>query len=173
MWKPNIFRAAVIAKAAAIQPRIFLSVGSRSDCIMVSHMSWLSERTSNGPPSAKPRVNGLARDADDLSPFGHAKRLSAVHQNDILTRVSGLLFPRSPSAIAGLVVAVIVYSVERHPVWRVAHVRNKILNFMPAFADIYAAPTVTREARMVRVQAAIPHRVPNLVDAVADLSVLR
>lgn len=68
-----------------------------------------------------------------------------------------------PSAIVRLVVAVVVDAINRHS-WRfLTHVRKKVVELHPSFADCNSAPAILRESVIGRIGASLLHRVPRIV----------
>jgi predicted TIM-barrel fold metal-dependent hydrolase len=69
-----------------------------------------------------------------------------------------------PSAIAQLVVAVVVDAVEQHAWWWFAHVfKERLESIAPAVTDRDAPTAVFAELRVFRIGAALLHRGPTLV----------
>ena len=80
------------------------------------------------------------------------------------------LVNRHPAAIAGFVISVIVDAIEEHAVRRLAHIRQKVLEALPALADFDAAAAVVLEPLMRGVRAALFHLCPALVGRRAPAS---
>ena len=84
------------------------------------------------------------------------------HEPRIAT-VSGLLFSRRPFCVAGLVVSVVVYSVECKSGRSWPDVSIEVLEFMPPLADGDPAPTVEVVVDRIWTVAALKHAAPNLI----------
>ena len=70
-----------------------------------------------------------------------------------------------PPAVARLVVAIIVDSVERQHWRRGTHIREEVLKFAPTFTNSDASSAVMLPLFCVGVRAALPHSPPASVDA--------
>jgi hypothetical protein len=84
-----------------------------------------------------------------------------------------LLFKSRPSAVRGTVSAIIIYSVDRFSGWATAHIGKKVWIFIPAFANLDAAPAVILPTRNIRISAACTHSTPNSVFSCPPIAVCR
>lgn len=75
-----------------------------------------------------------------------------------------LLPPCRPSAICGLIVPVIVDSIDRLSIRPVSHISKEIRESFPAIAHRYPPATVVLERSVIRVMAALHHVVPREVE---------
>lgn len=89
-----------------------------------------------------------------LTPLGNGGGLAVMRQKVIAALVPGLNRPRNPTAVAGLVVPIIVDSVERVALGVLAHVRQKVVEGAPALAHGDSAPAVVVKVGGFRVEAA-------------------
>jgi hypothetical protein len=88
--------------------------------------------------------------------------------------VTSLFGLSRPTTIAGLVISVIVNSIQRKLGRRtLSHVGKKVLKLMPSLTDSNASSAIAVEPRLVRVFAAIEHVAPSVVGGRANPSVFR
>jgi hypothetical protein len=80
-----------------------------------------------------------------------------------MTPIIGLLSPRRPAAIAGFVIAIVVYSVECGPGWALTHVGKKIVEGHPAVAHRNPSILIPTPPVMFWVQASLLHPRPRSV----------
>lgn len=86
--------------------------------------------------------------------------------------VVSLLFSRSPFAVLGFVVAVIINAFDSHILGRrFSHVREKILEDCPTLANFDAAPSIVAKMRNIAIAASVEHTFPDAINAGACLSV--
>lgn len=84
--------------------------------------------------------------------------------HDIGTGVKQLFSPRGPSAVAGLVVAVIIDAVKLKAWWTVSHISVKVLERLaPSIAYRNTSSSVVLPIRPIGVCAALDHVVPGVV----------
>lgn len=94
------------------------------------------------------------------------QRLSKNHmfafKNDhtIASLVSVLLFVCGPLAVAGFVIAVVVYAFECHAERLLAHVGQKVAEVSPAFADRDTASTIIFPLRLIAIKATPEYSLP-------------
>lgn len=77
--------------------------------------------------------------------------------------VCRLILPSGPPAVVRIVSLIVVDAVKRKPVWRLAHVNDKVgvsHRARPAFADRYTASAIAVIRWMTRHTASHVHRVP-------------
>lgn len=99
-----------------------------------------------------------------LAPCRHWQGLATESQQSVGACVSILFLASSPSAIAGLVVAVIVDAVNRVLGRRSRpHVRNKILEPVPSLADLDSSGSVVWVVFAISVLASLNHGCPDFV----------
>lgn len=135
----------------------FLQVGAMT--------SRHSDRSLWRPSLRKSGCNKVPTAADQRGPLGEVAR-DAIHCDvPHPTRTRALLFRRGPSAIARLVVAVAIDTVNRVP-WRraVAHVVDECFKAAePSVTDANAAATVSVVARVLRMAASALHALPDAI----------
>jgi hypothetical protein len=89
--------------------------------------------------------------------------------------VPSLFLAGGPSAIARLVIAIIVDAIKRPFAWFIRrswpHVGDKVLEAMPAGADPYRAPTIQVVPVIARIIAPLDHPAPYPIDATVGKSV--
>jgi hypothetical protein len=79
------------------------------------------------------------------------------------------LLSRPPSAIARLIVPVVVDAINCQARWSFTHIGEKVLEAVkPTFADSDASPTVMFEKAFVWVAASRPHVHPRFMRSVAS-----
>lgn len=115
------------------------------------------------PSSLQAVAESLRVYADATSPIGYTKRLVAIRNKICNARIFGLILKCRPSAVARLVVSVIVLSVDTHPNWSRPHVGKKTLKRVPTLADGDAAPAVIGKLRSARIATTYFHRHPRRV----------
>lgn len=114
--------------------------------------------------STKPVVECAARDAERFQPNGQRLGLSVDRDAPVARRVPVLLFPGSPTAVLGLVVAIVVYAVKRVlRAWTTSHVFEEALERAPAVTDGDPSASVAVEEPMLRVSAPEEHLGPCLI----------
>lgn len=79
---------------------------------------------------------------------------------NIAPSVIGLLEPRSPAAVAALVIAIVVDAIERQSGWLAAHIRQKIRECFPSLAHGNPTAPVVAVSLGMRVRAAFNHCFP-------------
>jgi len=117
------------------------------------------------PAVLQAAVNDPGVDLRRATPLGH-RLPNAVHcEEPTRPRVALLLFSECPSAIARLVVSVVLDPINRVlGRWTRTHIREEGLKRpLPSTADTDAAPAVEVIARMLRVVATLAHAVPDVV----------
>lgn len=102
--------------------------------------------------------------------LGYLREASSKPKNSESANVStrplviGLLSNRSPSAISGLVISVIVYSVDGEiSFWSLSHVSQKVLELGPPLANGDSPTSVVGILVVVRVLTSLPHSHPRVV----------
>lgn len=105
------------------------------------------------PPDAT--ANNVLRNAKANSPIRDAQSYTVKLDKLVLCCVSSLLFPRRPSAIAGLIIAVIVDSVYRvMSAWTRPHICKKgVERIFPSLTDGYSPSSVVLPLRKSRICA--------------------
>lgn len=84
----------------------------------------------------------------------------------VVSPVSLLGIPVSPSAIPGLVIALAPDAIQSKPIWGLAHISEEVLERVePALANLNAASAVEPELFRFRVVAALLHPAPAIVGA--------
>lgn len=86
------------------------------------------------------------------------------HQLDF-ARVLALRLPVCPSAIARIVITVVIDSIDRH-FWRaLAHICKEVVELLPTFANSYSASAVDVKVRGLFVRAPLNKRAPTFVSS--------
>lgn len=81
------------------------------------------------------------------------------------TRIVNLFSTCSPSAIARLIVAVIVDTIQCQFWWAFAHVGQKVLKRTPSFADRNASTAIVEIKSVAEIIATLKHGPPRLISA--------
>lgn len=118
----------------------------------------------NGQALFHPGFDSRASEAGSSGPFGKAKSLPIMSQHDIASPICLLLNASSPSAVARLVVAIIVWEPVNGVLWawRQSNIGKKCVKGRdPRSADGDAATSVVREPRILWVAAATDHALPD------------
>lgn len=92
---------------------------------------------------------------------------NSVNFNKSISFIVGLLCYASPSAIARLIVAVVVDPVKSGAFWSIAHILNKLDKIAPSFTNAYASCTVIFKLVTVWIVAPRPHAGPDLIKLMA------
>ena len=81
-----------------------------------------------------------------------------------LRTIIGLFFSRGPSAIAGLIVAVVVYAVNPLTKWGFAHIRKELTKrFSPLGANRNAATPIPWPALDIGICTSLNHCLPTMI----------
>ena len=100
-----------------------------------------------------------------LTPFVKTECLSRMRPvNNFGTAVMRLLLSCCPSTISRLVVSIIIYSVNRCSIRRVAHIFAEFGNIVPATTHGYAPAAVISIGLVFGIVASLHHLVPNAVN---------
>ncbi len=106
--------------------------------------------------------------AVNLGPFTYGAT-DAIKVNDVVRAFIARLFPACrPAAIAWLVMTVIVNSIKGHAFWWMSHIRKKILEREPSFADRNPARAIVFVLQFFLVKAPTPHVHPDAIDATSS-----
>lgn len=107
----------------------------------------------------KPTVSNPERRCRDAEiDRGSVERKAHVH-----APIVGLFKGGRPCAVAGLVVAVVFFSLQAETLWALPHVRKEVGERLPALANGDAAPSVSRVRAKVRVGAPVDHVSPDSI----------
>lgn len=118
----------------------------------------------NAPSSLKSASDYVNGNINSGGPICNAQSFRFVCEFYILASVSVLLMPRFPSAIAFLVVAVVVYSSDGSAVeWLRSHVFKKRFERFPAIANFDSSVAVVFAMLAVGVSATIQYTCPYLI----------
>ncbi len=140
-----------------------------------SNQSWLdahsalvglkSKRLVQGPTALYPAIDSACVDANSFGPFGNDKGLTVKSDFVVISLVGKLLAPSSPFYINGIVPAVIINSFNRMiRRWPWAEIGIEIREgFHPSFTNSDSSPAIAMVRGMARIQAASPHRYPNMI----------
>jgi hypothetical protein len=88
---------------------------------------------------------------------------STSNNGSLPSLVETLLAACRPAAIFQGITFVVVDAVQRQILRSVAHVREEILELMPALRSVDSASPIIIEARMFRIPAALNHGSPDLI----------
>jgi hypothetical protein len=80
--------------------------------------------------------------------------------NSAPSAIVGLFFWRRPTAIAGLVISIVVDAVDSQTRRRLAHIGEKALELTPSFANSDASTAIAGKSNMMRVGATFEHSRP-------------
>ena len=101
---------------------------------------------------------------EPTGPFGKTQCFAVERKKRLPSRIATLFLFRSPSAIARLVIAIGVYAINGMTRTRPRpHIRKKLREAVPSFADRNASAAVELERRAGWRSAPIPHRGPSSV----------
>jgi hypothetical protein len=84
--------------------------------------------------------------------------------------IKGLFALCSPSTIIGRIGSVIISTIQRHFVWRIAHVGIEIFKDHPTITNRNAASTIMGKAMKIWVETSCLHRFPRAIGASIWLS---
>lgn len=130
-------------------------------------LNGLCEGTLYRPTTMKPPIKGNAANPENFGPPSDSVGFTLKGEPVIILSVSTLLHLGGPAAIAGLIVAIIIDTVQCHTFWSFAHIRKKVLKFIPANAESNTTAPIARIAYIIGVQNSLVHRVPSFVGAAA------
>lgn len=127
--------------------------------------NWLDGHCfGSGPSSFESVAQEVRLNAEFTSPITQDHRATCMSDPPVIGLVVILVSPCAPLAIARLVMAVIVEPLKcvlRG--WTPTHVSDKALELKPTFTDLYPAPSVSAEVRVIAFKAPSLHRAPHLV----------
>jgi hypothetical protein len=116
------------------------------------------------PAALKAPVQDRATHSNALRPFGDGHCLAVESEGGPVPPVVGLLFGRSPSAVAGLVVSSVVDAVDGVPRWASTHIAEERLERVkPLAAHANTATTIAGVIRPTRVYTSTLRSAPCLV----------
>lgn len=107
----------------------------------------------------------IAIDAEFIAQFRQAQPLALVGYPKGFSHVLRLLFLCRPAAVAGLIISIVVDTVERFAIRPLSHIEKKVLELCPAGANGDSATSIARVIKMVWVAATLPHGVPRSIGA--------
>ncbi len=110
-------------------------------------------------------VDAVIVDATDAAPFFEGVSLAVETVKQTGSHVVHLRAPISPSAIARLVIAIYVNSVNGKAFRRLTHVCKEVFKRIPSLADGYASRTIVHKSLVIRVKASFSNALPNLISA--------
>lgn len=111
-----------------------------------------------------PDPQAMIVEALDASQLLEGNLPAVVRDINIAARVIRLLRRRRPSAVARLVVPIVVYPIDRRTVRARTHVREERREvFAPAIADSNSTAAVVAICAIGRIAASLSHRAPNTV----------
>lgn len=102
--------------------------------------------------------------AEPYTPISKTKGLPIVSQLSIAACISVLNFLRGPDAIFWAVVAVIVLTFKGKAIWLRGHVVIKVLEAVPALANLNSPAAVSLKRFVCRIIAARHHLRPHVID---------
>lgn len=117
------------------------------------------------PSSPLSLIDGGGVESESLNPCGHGHGFPVPRDHAVIALVPSLLLRRGPSAVSGLVAAVIVRAVKRGSWQRIAHVGIEILEGPPPLAHADAPASIVGEAWFVGVEATRQHAAPDFMSA--------
>ncbi len=101
--------------------------------------------------------------AESLAQFGETGSNPANGDKDVTPHVSLLLLWRGPLAIIFAVAKRIIFTINRSSKWLLAHISEEILKTFPPLANLNPATSVVAPSLIVRVGAALAHRLPSAI----------
>lgn len=126
--------------------------------------NWRRDRGLHGPAKvSNAMLDSRWMQAVFLAPLRHCFALSMQLINNIPASVVRLNELRRPSAIAGLVVPVVVDAVETKPIRTGAHIGEEVLESAPRLMDGDASSAVPIVLLVSRTRTPINHRSPRVV----------
>lgn len=131
-------------------------------------MNWRRNNSLNRPSKFYSRVENIRSRAQKLSPLGDAPGFTTVGEQVVLPSVSRLFSGGGPSAVVGLIVAVLVWvSINGMAFcWANAHINDKVFEAVtarPSLAHGNASPTIIGVSIGRWASAAAKHLPPNVV----------
>jgi len=132
----------------------------------------------NWQASPSAMVNSSWLNSDPLCPLFDAKRFPTIlnkHDCAFFAAVVCLLCSCSPSAVARLVISVVINTVYRIvEAWPLAHVITKCLErIQPSFTNRYSAFAIAVKSCCKRAKTSVFHRLPRFVSGRISLAVRR
>ena len=141
------------------------SVGTSPNCV-ASVGDWCGHGTLNAPSALEAVAHNMFHTAKPCRPFSRCQALTVELQKHIPARVVALLSMRGPTAIARLIVAVVIDAINRVALGRPnAHVGDEVFEAVaPSVAYDDASTTVVSEFVCLQwTMAPRYHRVPDVV----------
>ena len=140
------------------------SSGSRvATGIFAGAKQWGFNCLYKRPIQAQPTTHQTFIHAEKSAPLLNALGLSFVCKGSIVAFVVGLLFSRSPSTIARLVIPVIVNTIKRMVGWSYSHVSQEVDKEIPSVANGNSSSTISSVKPRLRIGATLFHAHPCFV----------
>lgn len=130
----------------------------------------ISVRSEDGsfciPSPAQAFEDRVTIDWAKFGPLAHGFGFPVDREMSIFSTIVCLNKSIGPAAIPRLIIAVVIDAINRHAIWRQAHVSNKVPKIIPAITDGDAPPSVIFERTVIGVSASFAHRTPNVKNSV-------
>lgn len=125
-------------------------------------MTSLGKHFMDRPLLAQPTFERATMNTKEIRPILKYHRFTVVSKHDIATRVARLLCFCGPHAIARLVIAVCVLTLNRMQATRAfAHISKKVREILPTLAHCNAATAIQAVAFITWIVASATHRTPH------------
>lgn len=120
----------------------------------------------NAPAASQSFIESVPMNTQFDCPFSNGQAHSIMLDAPIRSSVIRLLFSCRPSAVLFRITTVVVYSLKRHAIGALAHIKNKLLKTFPPFLAYFdATRTVILIKLMLRSMASALDILPNGVKA--------
>jgi hypothetical protein len=124
------------------------------------------------PPGSLPIGDDLLANAELCGPISRAKSLIAERQKDVGSTVASLFESRCPSAVARLVIAVVVNALKCQLRRGFSHIGKKIFVSSPSVANRNPATSIGGIFLFIRIKAALAHAHPQAMRSRAGKAVM-
>lgn len=121
------------------------------------------QRSLARPSSCEPRKNGDLANARCARPFRDSQPSAERLHVSRRARIGALLFLCGPTAIAGLVVAVVVDAVQRPPIRPLSHIRQEAFKAHPSRTDRNPSAPVVAPGYVAWARASLHHSEPDVM----------
>lgn len=128
------------------------------------HFSKWSHQIGSTLSNAVSMVHNFVRNINAITPFFERHNNAVVLMSNGCTSISNLLGFRRPLAVFRGVTLVIVFSINRCVRRAFAHIRQKVLKYLPSFANFDASTSVVYECFRVWIIAPLSHPAPNIMN---------
>lgn len=126
---------------------------------------WSEKRFPERPSQKQSHFYRLTVDADTLTLDHHRHRAIADVDHAIVSFISALRCGARPATVARLIIAVIIFSIQRVALWRPSHISEKKTKIGPSFADFDPSSAIVPKVGVVWIQASSSHFTPRAMRA--------